>query len=171
MDPLTKIAIGVVVLVLFTLASAFGGYEYAQREFQKDRATAMSQATEHTQQLTTDNAVAAAPIVHEVERIKVVTQTLIQKVPEVQIVHVPVATQDCPALLTHADGVLIDAAARGDDPPTGPIPDGPPVSAQAATASVVDNYGTCRADQTKLRGLQDYVQRTLIESKLLCPGK
>lgn len=85
----------------------------------------------------------------QIERQHVITETHIKEVP----VYVP---RDTPSL-PPGFRVLIDAAAAGSVPDPASIPHAAPVGAQAATASIVDNYGTCRADQARLRGLQDWV--------------
>ena len=76
---------------------------------------------------------------------------------------------ECPAAITGADGVLIDAAARNVDPPTGPIPDGAAIPAQDVTSSVVQNYGACNQYIAQLTGLQQYVRNTIASQRLLCP--
>ena len=53
--------------------------------------------------------------------------------------------------------VYHDAAAAGRVPDASEIPHAAPASAQTAAATVAENYGACRADQERLRGLQEWV--------------
>jgi hypothetical protein len=83
---------------------------------------------------------------------KVRTQTIevIKEVP----VYVPSDSCDLPA----GWRLLHDAAATGNPPaPVGS--DAAPVPAQDAASTVIENYGTCREDQERLRALQEYVAK------------
>lgn len=90
-------------------------------------------------------------VVKLVQQVSVVTETIVKEVP----VYVPVDTPPLPA----GWRVLHDAAARGQVPSPSAIPDAAPVAAQDAAATVAANYGACRADQARLRGLQEWITR------------
>lgn len=90
----------------------------------------------------------------EAERVRVVTRTIVKKVP----VYVPTDTPALPA----GFGVLHDAAARGvaapDDPAAAIRAYGPGPSAQDAAETVAGNYGTYHEVAGRLAGLQRYVR-------------
>jgi hypothetical protein len=126
-------------------------------------------AEQHSAALEALNATAALATINTVEVIRTKTQTLIKEVPSApQFIQVPGPTMVCPAAVTGRDRLLLDAAATGTDPSTGPNADAAPYPAGPLTASVIANYATCRTDQAHLAGLQDYVARTLANQKLLC---
>jgi hypothetical protein len=93
----------------------------------------------------------------EVERIRVQTRTLIERIP----VYV---TPETDARFPLSDRLvrLHDAAARGvelpavADPAAGALDPAPDVSASDLAAAVAANYGACRADGTELAGWQGF---------------
>lgn len=85
-----------------------------------------------------------------VVKIQTRTKTIIEKVPTY------VSANDPP--LPGGFRLLHDAAAAGAElPDPAGIPDAAPVSAQDAARVVAENYGICRADQERFRGLQEWV--------------
>lgn len=85
-----------------------------------------------------------------VEKIRGDTQTIVRQVP----VFVPAGSCDLPGGFR----VLHDAAAQGSVPDPAGAADAAPVPAQAAAATVVDNYGTCRETAERLTSLQQWVR-------------
>ena len=94
------------------------------------------------------------------DRIRTVTQRLIEKVP----LHVT-PTTDARYPVPWAYVRLHDAAAAGDDLSAAAAdpdrPDGAPsdVAASEAAAAVVGNYGACRADAARLAELQAWARQ------------
>lgn len=174
MSTLTKIGLEVLAVVLYTVMCAFGGYEYAQTSIAQQQTKQAIKSVAAEQKLETENAVAAAPVVKTITQIQWRTQIITKEVPIIQTIEVPGQCPDqrpveCPAAITAADRVLIDAAARGIDSSAGSSPDGPAYPAGPLTSSVIANYGRCNTCIAQLTGLQNYVARTLAEQKLLCP--
>jgi hypothetical protein len=165
---LVKLAVYFAFVAVAAGGGVYWGYQYALGQQAKKEIKLETKAAVNTQKLETANAVAAASVIKYITQTVVRTQTITKEVPIVQIIHEPAPTQDCPAMLTGADRLLIDAAASNTDPPTGSGTDAAPVPAYAATTSVVANYGACNIAQRRLIGLQDYVARTLKQG-VLCP--
>jgi hypothetical protein len=171
---LIKLALGLVALLVYSAVCVWGGYEVAQVRQAKQEAKQEVKAADNTQKLETANQVAAAPVIKEIEVIKWRVKEVVKEVPVVQTIEVPGACPEqpvvkCPAAVTAVDRLLIDAAAHNTDPPAGPGADAAPYPAGPLTASVVTNYGRCNVCISELRGLQDYVARTLADQRLLCP--
>jgi hypothetical protein len=187
---LQKVAVGALVLLICCAASFITGIFVERASNDKAIAKQDTKAVAQTTKIENKNEQNAAKVAAETTAEADTTKNLESKVQHVQIIHVPQiirvpqiihdqamgpappapATMDCPAAITHADGVLIDAAATGiDNSATGPEPDGPPIPAQILTSSVIDNYGSCRKEIIKLTGLQQYVT-TVLNAKLLCPN-
>jgi hypothetical protein len=172
--PLIEAGLALLLVAIYSVACMFGGYEFAQSRAAKQQATLEAKATTNTQTLATANAVAAAPIIKYIDRIQTVTRTITKEIPLVQTITLPALCPEhpavvCPAAITAADRLLIDSAARGIDPSPRPSVDGSPYPAGSLTASVVANYGRCNSYIAQLKGLQDYVHRTIEGQKLLCP--
>ena len=164
-----KLAIGALVIIIYSVICVFGGYEWSQSRQVKQELKQETKAIENTQKLETANQVAAAPIIKEIEVIKWRVRTVTKEVPIVQTIEVPSPTRECPAAITSVDRVLIDSAARNTDPSSTPGADDTSYPAGPLTTSVVTNYGRCNVCITELSGLQDYVRRTLDNQHLLCP--
>lgn len=170
-----KLIVGIVVMLLVFGSGYWIGTLHEETSVARSDAKQETKAVAAETKIEQKNEKDAAPVVQAIAKEQVRTQILIKEVPRVQIIHdqvmgpaLPVG--GCPAAVTHADGVLINAAASGDDSTaTGPIPDGPAVPAQDLTASVIDNYGSCNKYIQELAGLQRYVSNTIINQKLLCP--
>lgn len=169
MNTLVEAGVALLLVLLYSVGCAVGGYEFAQSRAAKQEVKLKAKAEVNTQTLATQNAVAAAPIIQTITKIQWLTRTIVKEVPVVQTIEIPAPTRECPAAITAADRLLIDAAARGIDPSAGPSTDGTPYPAGALTASVIANYGRCNKYIAELAGLQDYVHRTLEGQKLLCP--
>lgn len=115
------------------------------------------QASEYEVRLAAAKSVGDATVV-EVERVRVVTRTIVEKVA----VYVPSDTPPLPA----GWGVLHDAAARGDPAPEDSAAAirayGAGPSAQDAAETVVENYGTYHEIAARLTGLQRYVNEVCL---------
>ena len=170
MNPLVaKLLAAVVVLAAAFFLGGYLGYNYATGQTAKKEAKAEVKAADNAQKIEDQNATSVLPVIKLVKETQWRTKIIVQKIPEIQYVKVPAPVTQCPAAITHADGVLIDAAAGNVDPPAGSIPDGAPYPAQDVTSSVIENYGSCNAIAARLSGLQDYVRRTITNTRLLCP--
>lgn len=102
----------------------------------------LAERNEATQQITEDRAESR-------EVIRTVTNTILKEVP----VYVPRDSCDLPP----GYRLLHDAAAAGVPPPPAGT-DAAPVPAQAAVATVIDNYGTCHDNADRLAKLQQWVR-------------
>ena len=121
------------------------GYARAVAEFAAQGRKTDQQRGEVTQAAQTD-------AVREQERVRIVTKTIVKEVP----VYVQANAPDLPA----GWRLLHDAAATGSSLPEPAAGiDGIPISAQDAASTVAENYGTCRADQARLSGLQEWVRK------------
>lgn len=118
------------------------GREEVREQFARE-----AQATDRKREVVTQ--VVEREVVKTVRQIEVVTETIIKEVP----VYVQA---DLPAL-PGGFRVLHDAAARGQVPDPAAIHDAAPVAPAAASSTLAANYGTCHADQERLKGLQRWV--------------
>jgi hypothetical protein len=82
---------------------------------------------------------------------QVVTETIVKEVP----VYVPASSADLPGGFR----VLYDAAALGLVPDPAAVADAAPVPAQDLARTDTENLGVCRADQLRLRGLQEWIEQ------------
>lgn len=91
--------------------------------------------------------------VPQIAKAGVITETILKEIP----VYVPPNAAACAGVFR----VFHDAAAQGLVPDPARIADAAPVSAEDASATVVENYGECRADQLRLQGLQEWATEQL----------
>jgi hypothetical protein len=166
-----RAAIVLGALLVTALGSAYLGYNYAMGKQARAYVSDEAKAQSNTDALAKANDAAAAPVVAKIEAEKVRTQVIVKEVPVVQVIHEPAPVTECPAAITGRDRVLIDAAAAGTDPPAADGVNDPAYPAGPLTGSVVSNYGACRVCAERLRGLQDYVARSLANQELLCPQR
>lgn len=90
-------------------------------------------------------------VVRVVEKIAVVTETIIKEVP----IYVQADAPDLPA----GWRLLHDAAARGQVPDPAALAYATPVAAQDAANTVAGNYGACHRTAARLAALQDWVRQ------------
>jgi hypothetical protein len=144
-------------------ATAIGGFAAGWRVHDWRDGAAEVRA-EHTAVKTVQRQAAASQAIAVADQraqdhVRTVTKTLIQKVP----VYVT-ATTDARFPLPWGFVRLHDAAASGDDLSAAAASPGRPddvasdVAASEAAGVIVENYGACRADQTRLAALQAWTR-------------
>lgn len=141
------------ILLGVALALGFGYAAWArhQQGIGYDRAKAeYAKQAQHAD----DTRAAVAPVVEAahkkaVEKIVVVTETIIKEVPTY------VKATDCP--MPGGFRVLHDAAAYGTLPDPAAIADASSVPAAAVATTVAINYGTCHETAQRLTDLQGWV--------------
>ncbi len=117
-----------------------------------DAATAMEVAAAARKKAASD-AVTVRVETKYVDRVRIVRERGATIVKEV-VRYVPL--DSCP--LPGGFRLLHDAAAAGVLPDAARIPDAAPVPAQAATATVIDNYATCLENAETQKGLIEWWQ-------------
>ena len=127
----------------------FQGAAHVQEKWSDERA---AQATKAAKIVVKQAHATVTAVTRYVDRVRVVERhgnALIKEVP----VYVPSDSCDLPG----GWRVLHDAAARGNDPSPGSA-DAPPVGAQDAAATVIENYSACRANAEQLIALQALIK-------------
>lgn len=119
------------------------GYQRAVAEFK-----AQAQADDAKREVITQTV--EKEVVKVVDKIAVVTETIIKEVP----VYVPSDAPDLPA----GWRLLHDAAARGQVPDPAALADAAPASAQDAANTVAANYGACLETAARLTALQAWTR-------------
>ncbi len=119
------------------------GREEVRQQFAREAQAADARRQVITQYVDRD-------VVRVVEKIAVVTETIIKEVP----IYVPSDAPDLPA----GWRLLHDAAARGQVPDPAALAHAAPVAADAAAATLTKNYGQCREAAARLIGLQEWIR-------------
>lgn len=155
MTPLTWLNPGRWLLYIgLVLALWFGYQAWAEHQRETGREEIRAQFAREAQAADEKRLVITQYVDREVikvvEKIAVVTETIIKEVP----VYVP---SDAPAL-PGGFRVLHDAAARGEIPDPVGIADAAPASAQDVAATVAENYGTCRLYAARVKGWEEWAR-------------
>lgn len=148
LSPVRWLAVGVLLAALFAGYGFWAkhqqgiGYSKAQDEYRAQAVRTDVQRASIAPPLAAKQEVAQA-------RIRTVTKTIIEKVPE----YVPIDSCALPGGFRR----LHDAAANGVLPDPAGIADAAPVPAHDVAESVVSNYGTCHEIASRLAGLQSWI--------------
>lgn len=156
MNPLALISMPyriLAVVVLGLALVAFGWVKGAESVQRKIDDMVMKAAKEGVRIVTLRGAVTTkieTKYLPQIARQQVITETILKEVP----IYVPTSTADLPGGFR----LLHDSAATGSIPDPARIADAAAVPAQSAAETIAGNYGTCRADQIKLIGLQEWIR-------------
>lgn len=140
------------VALAFAVAIGFGYVKGAEHGQARIDAMVAKQATEAVKVIKGQDIVTTTvqtKYLPQITRHEVVTETILKEIPT----YVQAADPPLPGRFR----VLHDAAAEGAVPDAARIPDAAPVPAEEADRTIVANYGTCLADQTRLAGLQEWI--------------
>lgn len=141
------------VVALIAAVFAFGwlkGAQHGERRLEKAQIAAEREATRLANKRVVVTTRIERKYLPQLTRERVVTETIIKEVDR----YVPVS--DCPLSLGFR--VFHDAAASGEVPDPARITDGAAVTAKEAASTVAENYGACREDQLRLKGLQEWIR-------------
>lgn len=153
--------IAIIVMVIASVLAIYGKGRNDERDVWKARMERIkAAAAEETQRLLEENHALALKAAKVIERERVVTKTIIERVDR----EVPVNA--CP--IDGSYRVLHDAAARGEYSPATGRALAPAVPVKDAAVTVVENYGACREDQQRLIALQQWA-RDIASTPVICP--
>lgn len=147
--PDLRILIAAVALILAFVAGMKVESNYRDAQLLK----AQKDADKETQRLIEVNYRAGEANAKTIERERVVTRTIKERVN----VYLPAKDPQCP-MLPAAWRVLHDAAATGTDPTAEPGNNVAGPSPKDAAETVTDNYGAARITAQRLAGCQQYIR-------------
>ncbi len=158
MNPLTWLNPGRWLLYIALAGALWAGYHaWAEHQREAGRAEMRAQYAQQAQTADTKREVITQVVDREVvkvvEKIAVVTETIIKEVP----IYVSHTAPDLPGGFR----VLHDAAARGQVPDPAAIPAAAPATAQAVAATVAENYGTCALYAARVKGWEEWANRQM----------
>jgi hypothetical protein len=144
--------------VLSAIALSVGGFffgkDYEGKRRDADELVRQQDAQKEFGRLIEVNYRAGTQLVHVIERERVITRTLTEKIN----VFLPaeVVARECPRV-PGGFRVLHDAAADGADPAAAAGGDAPGPTPEEVTATVAENYGACRITARRLSACQAYI--------------
>lgn len=156
MNPLAILPLPYRLLAYLALGVALFGFgflkgcEHGEKELNAERGKAATETIRLAKARTVVTEKIVIKYLPAITKIETITETIVKETP----VYVPLS--DPP--VSGGFRVLHDAAALGQLPDPARLPDAAPAAAQDVARTVAENYGTCRADQERLRGLQEWVR-------------